>query len=450
LFASANAQDCHPGFHATVTGYDAAFTNTSAATGDITSYYWEFGDGSTSYEQSPSHIYTSDGNYYVCLTITAHNPFCTETYCDSVVIHHPSDSCHASFTFHTTGLSVDFTDASTSTEIISSWFWDFGDGQTSDQQNPSHTYNHDGTYHVCVTISDVHEICTSTFCHEVTLDPPSDTCQASFTFHATDLTVDFIDASTSTETISSWFWDFGDGHTSDQQNPSHTYYHEGTYHVCVTISDIHEICTTTFCHEVTVHHSNPCEAAFTFAADATGNGIQFSNASSGTTDHTTYYWTFGDGATSQDENPFHKYNHCGHHTACLYITDSTTGCSSHSCLTIYHHPQDHPCKRQHHNPHFLEPQKNPIVGLDENINLLTYPNPVADLLMIEYNLTQAANVKIEIYDFAGNRLIALSKSNEAAGSHIKTVQEIILSSGLYLLKVTVNEKTYVTRIAVQK
>ncbi|MEO5675560.1 MAG: PKD domain-containing protein, partial [Chitinophagales bacterium] len=214
LFSAVKSQDCHPGFHFTVTGSDVEFNNTSTATGDITSYYWDFGDGSTSDQQTPSHTYASDGNYYVCLTITAYNPNCTEMFCDSVVIL-DVDTCHASFTFNATDLSVDFTDASTSTETISSWLWNFGDGHTSDQQNPSHTYDHEGTYHVCLTITDIHEICTSTYCHDVTVHHPSDSCHASFTFNATDLSVDFTDASTSTETISSWLWNFGDGHTSD-------------------------------------------------------------------------------------------------------------------------------------------------------------------------------------------------------------------------------------------
>ncbi len=66
--------------------------------------------------------------------------------------------CHAAFGFHPTEgtFTINFTDSSTSPHEITSWSWDFGDGTLSTEENPSHTYDHDGTYYVCLTIHDDH------------------------------------------------------------------------------------------------------------------------------------------------------------------------------------------------------------------------------------------------------------------------------------------------------
>lgn len=84
-------------------------------------------------------------------------------------------------------------------------------------------------------------------------------CHAVFGYHhsAHSLAVHFSDASTSGHAITSWLWDFGDGHTSTVQNPTQTYAHHGTYHVCLTIHDAHG-CTHTSCHQLTVngHYSD--------------------------------------------------------------------------------------------------------------------------------------------------------------------------------------------------
>ncbi|MEO5675334.1 MAG: PKD domain-containing protein, partial [Chitinophagales bacterium] len=239
---------------------------------------------------------------------------------------------------------------------------------------------------------------------------------------------------------------FGDGHTSDQQNPSHTYDHEGTYHVCLTITDIHEICTSTYCHDVTVHFpSDSCHASFTFHTDSTGNGIQFTNTSTGTTAHTVYDWTFGDGTSSADEDPFHHYNHSGHHTVCLYITDTTTGCTSHTCHTIYHHSEFHIAD---HNEDLTIAL--PAGMANEGINLFAYPNPFSDAFTVNYELANPAEVKIEFFDLAGRIIMSLQNHFEEAGAHTQFFSEDNLSFGVYFLKLSVDQNFYVIKIAVQK
>lgn len=191
--------------------------------------------------------------------------------------------CHASFTFGqiSNTLTIEFADASTIPGgTVTSWLWEFGDGTSSADQNPHHTFPHDGTFHVCLTIHD-NTGCSNQFCHDVIVNPVTPSCHTSFTSAqiANTLTVEFTDGSTTAGTITSWLWNFGDGTTSADQNPHHTFPHDGTFHVCLVTHD-NQGCSSDVCHDITV---NPvpatCHTSFTFGQVANTLTIEFADAS---------------------------------------------------------------------------------------------------------------------------------------------------------------------------
>ncbi len=144
----------------------------------------------------------------------------------------------ANFTFTTSTLTANFTDASTDSDgTIASRSWNFGDSTTSTATNPSKTYAAAGTYSVQLTVTDNGGL-TNTITKSVTVSAANTAPTANFTFTTSGLTANFTDSSTDSDgTIASRSWNFGDSTTSTATNPAKTYAAAGTYSVQLTVTD---------------------------------------------------------------------------------------------------------------------------------------------------------------------------------------------------------------------
>jgi PKD repeat protein len=215
-----------------------SFTNTSS--GDISSYSWNFGDGSSSSLANPSHTYNSAGTFSVSLTVTGPGGSDSETKSGYITVTNPGDPPIANFYGSPTSgsypLTVTFTNISTGD--ISSYSWNFGDGASSTLENPTYTYNSAGTYSVSLTVTGPGGSDSETKSGYITVTNPGDSPVANFTANPTSgsypLTVTFTNISTGD--ISSYNWNFGDGASSTLENPTYTYNSPGNYSVSLTVS----------------------------------------------------------------------------------------------------------------------------------------------------------------------------------------------------------------------
>ncbi len=212
------------------------FTDTS--TGTPTNRTWDFGDGGTSTEQNPTHIYMAEGTYNVKLTVSNSLGSDSEEKTGYITVGSVVLAPVANFSSNVTSgaapLSVQFNDESTNNPT--SWAWDFGDGSTSNEQNPPHTYETAGNYTVKLTSSNYGGSNVTTKTDYITVTSTESAPVASFTADANSgqvpLTVHFTD--TSAGSVSSWKWSFGDGVTSTERNPTHTYLTKGSYNFNLT------------------------------------------------------------------------------------------------------------------------------------------------------------------------------------------------------------------------
>ncbi len=221
------------------------FTDLSTSgSSPITAWSWSFGDGSASTSQSPGHTYANAGSYSVSLTVTTADGQGTNTKADYVAVTDPVVPPTAGFSGSPTSgvapLTVQFVDQSNpGSASITSRLGSFGDGGTSTAQDPGHTYADPGSYTVSLTVTTSVGSDSLTKTDYITVsvcEPPAADFVGVPTTGVAPLNVQFTDLSVPGD-ITGWSWSFGDGGTSTQQNPSHTYTVPGTYDVSVTVAN---------------------------------------------------------------------------------------------------------------------------------------------------------------------------------------------------------------------
>jgi len=240
----------------------------------------------------------------------------------NISITQPPTAPVADFSVETNGLKAIFTDASTGNPTAR--LWEFGDGGTSSETNPTYEYRAAGVYTAKLTVSNGGGFTSKSKFVTVTSGPP---LTASFTYSANGLTVLFTDTSTGGPT--SWQWDFGDGKPFDtRQNPQHVYDRAGTYIVFLTVRGAQGQSATTS-QFLTVGGTAPA-ADFKFSAN--GLAVNFSDASTG--NPTSWAWDFGDSSQSTAQNPSHTYAAAGTYNVTLTATNVGGSTSKSQFVTV--------------------------------------------------------------------------------------------------------------------
>jgi PKD repeat protein len=319
-------------------------------------------------------------------------------------------------------LDVAFSDLSLNT--ISSWAWDFGDGNTSSIQHPQHFYNDPGLYSVFLTVtgpggSDTH---TKTDYISVQYAAPTADFVGNPTLGFPPLTVNFTDVSS--DSVNTWSWDFGDGNTSLIQNPVHIYQNEGIYNVSLTVSGPGGSDTEIKNDYILVLYPSPTAD---FIGDPTSGyfplTVNFTDLSSGVIDSWT--WNFGDGGTSMVQSPAHTYQNSGNYTVTLIVSPPAPGypdtLTKENYITV-------------------------LVGVKELIteSIKVYPNPCSEFLIIR---SEKPVSSIKMADLMGN--IVKDELIQCPAPCERKINVLELHAGIYFCRITL-ENGDIVLMKVQK
>lgn len=307
-----------PGFIANVTEgtfpLTVQFTDESQYTESVE---WDFGDGNTSNELNPVHTYSEAGLYSVSLIATGNNTSVTKTIDNYInVTTSPVPDFSSNITAGTVPLSVQFIDESQYAESVE---WDFGDGDSSTDRNPAHTYSESGLYTVSLTAIGNRTSVVKTVNDFINVTiPPLPNFSVNIIEGTFPLAVQFSDNSSYTESVE---WDFGDGDSSTERNPVHTYSEAGLYSVSLIATGNGTSVTKTVDDFINVTAppvpdfiTNVTEGTFPLTVQFTDNSRYAESV----------IWDFGDGDSSFQRNPVHTFTASGLYTFSLTATGNNT------------------------------------------------------------------------------------------------------------------------------
>jgi PKD repeat protein len=387
-------------------------TNNSVIQGDtISQYLWDFGDGTTSTLMSPAHRYKAVGTYTVTLKVQS-SKGCTDSSSNLVTIY-PLPEAGFSFTNTCIPGTTQFSDSS---KLATQWSWSFGDSANSSSQNPNHRFITSGKYKVTLIITSVRG-CTDTITREVEIfDSPT----ASFSVNNTCIS-DSISPVNSSQHTTGYFWQFGDGSTSVMQHPAHKYQSPGTYTIKLLATN-NGRCQDSTLKNVTIYPL----PKLTIHDTISERNVKFLVSDSL---YASYSWNFGDGNSSTDKNPFHRYPGIGSYVVDLSVADTN------GCIQIFKDTVNIMTNNVHESE-------------SPGISVTVYPNPFNDQTRVEYTLTNASKVSLSLFDICGRSYQLGSARQQAVGQHVYILngKETNLKSGLYLLEIKVDDVPFFIRI----
>lgn len=350
-------------------------------------YTLRFGDGET-YQTSDfeavNHTYEETGTYQVTLEVDSENG-CHSSYQQTVTVNEAVEAdfeteeeercAEQAFNFENHSDAGD----------EPSYEWNFGDGNSSTDENPEHAFEESGEYEVTL-VATSEEGCRDTASKSLNVEPAPQEPVFNTDLHCVGEAVNF-----STERdYASFDWEFGDGNSSEQAQPEHTYDEANTYEVELTVTNA-EGCEN--------HSSSEIEIAplpdSDFDFEMTGMEVAFTPAAE---DLDSYNWDFGDNQTSDEEAPVHTYDEEGFFEVTLETT-SEEGCQSTSTQEIEVF------------------SSNLLSGNDGENSLNIYPNPSSGEFTVELTQENSGDVEISLIDGMGNEIQVIASEFKGSGNH---------------------------------
>ncbi len=387
-------------------GQGVVFMNNSNNT---SSTNWAFGDGAISTVISPTHMYSSPGAYNV--TLNTENPLgCTAQATRSVNVNaNPSVGFDAPNGCN--NADIQFTNMSSGGATNA---WDFGDGTSSTDADPTHMYGSSGNKVVMLTVT-TDKGCVGEATKTITVHTSP---TAAFTAVGTcegDAT-QFVNTS---QNGNAFAWSFGDGNVTTDANPTNTYSVVGDFRALLIVSNAN--CSDSAERTVSI---NPLpNSGFTFTTS--GREVTFTPSAAG---EAGYAWNFGDGNSSTDEAPVHRYAGAVNETfkACLSLTDNN-GCMSETCNDV----------------------AIDLVStndLDQVTGLQIYPNPNKGNFAVVIDAVHG-DIELDLYDARGVHVSKIDTSTDALKYNVDVRG---IAEGVYFIRLKNGTYTSTQRMVITR
>jgi PKD repeat protein len=284
------------------------------------SWQWDFGDGNTSIEANPVHVYQQAGNYAVQL-IAGNSSGCSDTvYFENYI---KVLKLNASFTLAEqinsacVPVQVSFDNESIG---ASSYHWDFGDGNTSKVANPLHYYTSVGKFDVRLVVSN------SFGCKDTLIMPQMIITKGPETrFSIESKTICMPNAARFTDESTNaveWQWFFGDGTTSNEQNPEHTYTNPGIYKVTLRAKNLDGCQQSYSIDKIKILPTPVVDFDISISGECYPVEVQLNNKST-SLQNSGFTWDFGNGVKSSEKNPIHTYTKPGTYQISLTVKNES-------------------------------------------------------------------------------------------------------------------------------
>lgn len=399
------------------------FTDRSSDDTLVVLRLWRFGDEGSSVLPNPTHRFTTPGAYVVTLNVTDTDRQQSET---SLIITVGNAEPVPDFDFWpkivTTQTMVAFTDESTDTDgSITSYAWDFGDGDVSDDRNPIHKFNASGAITVTLTTTDnLGGVSSISKIIDVRNTPPL----ARFNYSPNDIMtlvpVQFQDNSEDSDgVVVHREWKFGDGSNATGAAPVHVYGRPGLYTVSLTATDNAGDSDTTTT-QLSVRNRLPIvDFAWTPNGSPADRPVHFTSLATDP-DGTIliYEWNFGDGTSAVEPNPTHFFQRSGNYNVTLTVTDNSLERNSTTILVGIANALPRAAFAMNPNPAFrgaditladtsTDPDGDQIVNRTWRI---AGEDPIYDLQIVHHTFTVSGEypVSLTVRDSAGSEGMASS------------------------------------------
>ena len=312
-------------------GQSINFINTSTTTAASINYQWNFGDGSVSGLNSPSHTYTIADTFSVNLQSITNNG-CNDSYVDTVVIYQVPNTMFSadSICLYDSASFINLTDTNSTPNLV--FNWDFGDGNFSNLYSPNYLYQSNNNYNVTLMSSST-DGCSSSITKILTVSPVPN---ANFSLNNICLGESITLQNSSSPGGLNYNWDFGDNNTSSLTNPTHIYLSSDTFNISL-ISTSSSGCSDTILKNILV---NPIPYAnFNYSPVCYGSNTHFYDTSiiNAPDSIVSFLWDFGDGTNSIVQNPVKLFLNDGTYNVELTVS-SNNSCSNDTTIAVLVNP----------------------------------------------------------------------------------------------------------------